>query len=102
MMIQHGYVSTKEYRIQNNESDTDPFYSYTNLFLQYTYMNIISERKYFHGDPVVDSVSIGVEQHGQQDPGGGGEQHRQAGHIGRPDWRPTHTHTHTHARAQDQ
>jgi len=41
----------------------------------------------------VDSVSIGVEQHGQQDPGGGGEQHTQAGHIG-PDWRPTHTRTH--------
>ena len=98
MMQLHGYVSTEEYRIQNNESDTDPFYSYTNLFLQYTYMNIKGERKQFHGDPVVDSgsVGVGVEQHGQQDPGGGGEQHTQAGHIG--PWRPTRAHT----RAQDQ
>jgi len=41
---------------------------------------------------------MGVEQHGQQDPGGGGEQHTQAGHIG-PDWRPTHTHIHTSVRS---
>lgn len=54
------------------------------LFMQYCCIGPSHSLKvdFAQGEPFTDSVWPGVVQHGQQDPGGGGEQHTQAGHMG--------------------